>query len=99
VEITDLFQGVNYVVAHYGFMQTPNLPELLAACSAAGLELPIDQTTFYLGRESLLTTGSSKLPGWRKRLFAFLARNSRAPSFYFGIPPDRVIEIGMQIPL
>jgi KUP system potassium uptake protein len=99
VEITDLFQGVNYVVAHYGFMQTPDLPELLAACSAAGLNVPIEETTFYLGRESLVTTGASTMSRWRKRLFAYLARNSRTPSFYFGIPPDRVIEIGMQIPV
>jgi KUP system potassium uptake protein len=99
VEIMDLGQGLMHITARYGFMQTPNVPEILAACGAAGVALPIDDMTFYLGRETLLTTGDSRLARWRKRLFAFLTRNSRAPSFYFGIPPDRVVEMGMQIPL
>jgi KUP system potassium uptake protein len=99
VEIKDLGQGLMHITARYGFMQTPNVPEILAACGAAGVALPIDEMTFYLGRETLLTTGDSRLARWRKRLFAFLTRNSRAPSFYFGIPPDRVVEMGMQIPL
>jgi KUP system potassium uptake protein len=99
IEIVDLFQGLLHVTAHYGFMQTPNVPQVIAACNAAGLDLKLEETTFYLGRESLLTTGHGRLPRWRKRLFTFLARNSRTPLDYFEIPPDRVVEIGMQIPL
>jgi KUP system potassium uptake protein len=99
VDIVNLFQGLHHVTARYGFMQTPNLPQIMEACRAAGLDLELEDTTFYLGRESLLLTGVAPLARWRKRLFNFLTRNSVPPSFYFGIPADRVVEIGMQIPL
>ena len=99
IEITDLGEGVSHVRAHYGFMQTPNVPALIDACRAAGLELPIDDTTYYLGRESLLPTGSSRLARWRKRLFMFLSRNARPATYYYAIPPERVVEIGMQVEL
>ena len=56
-------------------------------------------TTFLLGRETLLTTGKSKLPRWRKELFAFLSRNATPASHFFGLPPNRVVELGAQIEL
>jgi KUP system potassium uptake protein len=99
VDVQDLGKGLYHVTARYGFMRTPNVPSIIAACAAKGLELPLSDTTFYLGRETLLPTGRSQLARWRKRLFMYLARNARSPSAYFAIPPDRVIEIGMQIEL
>jgi KUP system potassium uptake protein len=99
VQIRDLGKGLYTVVARYGFMRTPQVPEILAACAARGLVLPVADTTFYLGRETLLPTGRARIARWRKRLFMFLARNARSPSAYFAIPPDRVVEIGMQIEL
>jgi KUP system potassium uptake protein len=99
VLVKDLGDGLTHVTAQYGFMQTPNVPSILAACRAKGLDVVMDETTFYLGRESLLPTGMSRLARWRKRMFMFLARNSRPATYYFGIPVDRVIEIGMQIQL
>jgi KUP system potassium uptake protein len=99
VEVEDLGQGIYHVTARYGFIQTPHVPDIIAAVRAKGLDLVLEDTTFYLGRESLLPTGMARLMRWRKRLFMFLARNARSPTYYFGIPPDRVIEIGMQIPL
>jgi len=56
-------------------------------------------TTYYLGRETILTSGPSKMATWRKGFFAFMARNARNPAGYFKIPPNRVIEIGSQIEL
>src|SRR5262249_34872786 len=99
VDIRALGDGLHHVTAHYGYMESPNVIEILAACKDKGLELLLDDTTFYLGRESLLPTGSARLARWRKRLFMFLARNARSPTYFFAIPPDRVIEIGMQIQL
>jgi len=52
-----------------------------------------------LGRETLLTTGESSMFRWRKTLFSFISRNARSATQYFGIPPDRVVELGMQIDL
>ena len=56
-------------------------------------------TTYYLGRQTLLTTGKSRVARWRKVLFAFLAKNSRAPTEFFHLPPNRVVELGLQIEL
>jgi KUP system potassium uptake protein len=54
---------------------------------------------FYLGRETLLTGGESKMMRWRKAVFAFMSRNAGNPTAYFGIPTNRVVELGAQIEL
>ena len=56
-------------------------------------------TSYYLGRETLLPTRNPSLAFWRKRLFRFLSRNSRSATDFFSIPPNRVVEIGTQIEL
>jgi KUP system potassium uptake protein len=56
-------------------------------------------TTYYLGRETLLPTGPSRLAGWRKWLFIVMARNAQTASAFFGLPPNRVVEMGAQIQL
>ena len=89
--------GVLHVTLRYGFMEQPNVPRDLHACTELGLQ-PM-RTSYYLGRETLLTTGSSKMAQWRKWLFAFIARNARPATAYFGLPPNRVVELGMQIDL
>ena len=97
VHVEDLGLGFHRVVARYGFMQTPHVPEILRACGRAGLRTDPGDTSFYLGRETLLTTGHSGMVGWRKALFAFMSRNARPATAFFGIPPGRVVELGMQI--
>jgi KUP system potassium uptake protein len=87
------------VVAHVGFMQVPNVPALLRQCRRFGLFIEPADTSYYLGRESLLTTGRSALPRWRKVLFAYLSRNARPATQFFHLPPNRVIELGAQIEL
>jgi KUP system potassium uptake protein len=56
-------------------------------------------TTFYLGRETLLTNGSFKMMRWRKALFAFMSRNAWNPAAYFRLPANRVVELGVQLEL
>ncbi|WP_081426535.1 potassium transporter Kup [Sorangium cellulosum] len=85
------------VTACYGFMQTPNAPSVLEGCKRHGLIIDLGRTSYYLGRETLLTTGSSKMSRWRKALFAFISRNARPATAYFGLPPNRVVELGMQV--
>ena len=99
VTIENLVHGFHQVTARYGFVQMPNVPDIARACTEKGLPLSIDDATFYLGRETLLPTGHGKMMRWRKRLFTFLSRNSRPPTFHYRIPPDRVVEMGMQIEL
>jgi len=92
-----LGHGFVRVVATFGFMQSPNIPELLARASAQGVRVPPMDTSYYLGRERLVLTGHAKMQRWRKRLFALMSRNARSATEFFQIPPNRVIELGAQI--
>jgi KUP system potassium uptake protein len=89
--------GFYRVVANYGFMQSPNIPELLAVAAAEGVAVPPMDTSYYLGRERLVLTGQAKMSRWRKSLFALMSRNARSATEFFQIPPNRVIELGAQI--
>jgi len=99
VTVVDMGQGFYRVTARYGFMQTPHVPTVLAACQEHGLVVELGNTSYYLGRETLLPTGRSRMMKWRKDLFAFISRNARPATSYFGLPPGRVVELGMQIDL
>ena len=96
--------GFYQVIGRYGFMETPNVPALLGMIPQGVIpgprieRVPLE-TTYYLGRETLLTSGSSRLAGWRKRLFVVMARNAHTASAFFGLPPNRVVEMGAQIEL
>ena len=85
------------VQANYGFMETPDVKEILDACTAAGCITKRADTTYYLGRERLITTGTTDLARWRKKLFAVMSRNAQSATQFFGIPPNRVVELGAQI--
>jgi KUP system potassium uptake protein len=99
VEAHDVGSGFHQVVGHYGFMQNPSVPEVLRLLKAHGIELTAEECSFYLGRETLFTTGPSSMWRWRKSLFAFLSRNARTATAFFSIPPNRVLELGTQIEL
>jgi KUP system potassium uptake protein len=99
IRITDLPHGFVKVVARHGFMQSPDMSEILIHCLNSGLQLDPNKLSFYLGRETLLPTGQSRMAQLRKRLFILLSRNARPATDYFRIPPDQVIEIGTQVQL
>jgi KUP system potassium uptake protein len=99
VKVTNLGHGFWLVIAHVGFMQEPNVPALLYQCRSDGLHFEPLETSYYLGRESLLTTGRAPLSRWRKILFAYLSRNARPATQFFHLPPNRVVELGAQIEL
>lgn len=95
--VTKLPLGFWRVIAQYGFMQTPDVQLLLKNAGAYGLHAKRMETTYYLGREQLLPIGSTKLATWRKKLYAFMARNSLSATAFFGLPPNRVVELGAQL--
>ncbi len=100
LQVKDLGRGFYQVTAHYGFMQTPNVPQIMGVVAQHyGVPYVPERTSYFLGRETLLPTGDSKMFRWRKALFSFISRNARSATQYFGIPPDRVVELGMQIDL
>jgi KUP system potassium uptake protein len=97
IVVEDLTHGIYRVKAFYGFMQTPNVEEIRARCVEAGVKTRRMETTYYLGREQLIPVGTSGMAGWRKRVFSIMARNAQSATQYFGIPPNRVVELGAQI--
>ena len=99
VEVIDKGLGIFQVIARYGFMQTPHVPSVMEACRKYGIHHEVNSTSYYLGRETLLTNGRAKMARWRKTLFAFVSRNVRPATAYFGLPPNRVVELGMQVDL
>jgi KUP system potassium uptake protein len=88
--------GFSRVIGRYGFMEQPNAPDLLAR---AQVMPSIEHTTFFLGRENFIAAEKRGMATWRIHLFAALARNAQSATKFFGIPPDRVMEIGAQIEL
>jgi KUP system potassium uptake protein len=80
-------------------MQRPNVPEIMKLASNLGLPIDEAETTYYLGRLSLFSTGDSKMMLWRKVLFAFMSKNAGTPTAYFSLPANRVVELGVQIQL
>jgi len=99
VEWSDLGQGFYQVIAHYGFMETPHMPEIIGRLKADGLELKPMETSYYLGRETLLPGGKEPLAYWRKQLFIIQSRNAQSATAFFDLPANRVVELGTQIQL
>jgi len=97
ITIQRLTQGFYRITARYGFMESTDVPGILARARDAGIDnKPLD-TTYYLGREQLIPTGTTPLWNWRKKLFVFMSRNSRSATAFYNIPPNRVVELGAQI--
>ena len=102
VTVRELGSGFHQVISRYGFMETPDVPAMLDSIprrAIPGPKLRIEpmETTYFLGRETLLPTGPAKMSIWRKRLFIVMARNAQTASSFFRLPPNRVVEMGAQI--
>jgi KUP system potassium uptake protein len=94
-----LGEGFYRVVARFGYMETPSVPTLIEALhTTRAVPLDMDRLTYYLGRETLIPCGRG-LRRFRMWLFALISRNALPATAYFGIPPNRVVELGMQIEL
>ena len=95
-EVLKLGEGFFRVILRYGFKETPDIPLTLRSC---GREhgFSMQDTTFFLSRQTLVLTLSSAMSGWRKKLFIAMARNTTSAIGFFRLPPDRVVEIGVQV--
>jgi KUP system potassium uptake protein len=104
VRIDDLghpADGVTLVTGHFGFRDTPNVPEALTLAATMTPELKdgsLADATYFLSRVTIHPSDEGgMLWRWRKRLFSALARNASSPAEYFGLPDDQVIALGSQI--
>jgi KUP system potassium uptake protein len=85
------------VEATFGFMETPNVPAALRLARAQGLDIDPRTASYFLGRRAIRTSARSGLPFWQQRLFIMLANQSSRVTGFYRIPPDRVVELGMQL--
>ena len=97
VEVADLGEGFFRVIGRYGFMEEPDALEILKLCKPHGLNFREMETTFFLSRETIISSERRGLARWRKRLFALLSRNAQPANAYFRLPPNRVVELGLQV--
>ena len=97
VKTEKLGSGFYRVIARYGFMEDPQLDNALTLASGQGLDLDMETTSFYLGREKLVAGENPKMARWRTNIFIFMSRNAADAGSFFNLPADKVIEIGVQL--
>ena len=95
--VTTVCEGIVRVVAHFGFMEKPNILEILRSAEAHGVRYEPERTTYFLSREELLPGQRSDLPPLRRRAFMLMTRGAQVIADYYGLPPGRVIEIGTRL--
>jgi len=98
IAITEVAPNFWRAEAHFGFMERPHIPELLAASKALGCTIDLDDVTYYVGHETVIGREDGKgLPAWQEQFFAVMERNAVHISDFFNLPTDQVVEIGRQI--
>ena len=97
VEIEQLSPSIFIIRGHYGFQETPNVPRLLKECEPLGVRFDMMNTSFFLSREHLIPSKEPGLPVVLDKIFAVMTRNAVSATDFFGIPPNRVVELGTQI--
>ena len=92
-----LADGIVYATALYGFMEDPNIPEVCIGSAKRVCRLDLDEITYFLGKETLIVTAERGMAVWREKLFVVMARNAVRATAFFRLPPDRVVELGVQV--
>jgi KUP system potassium uptake protein len=96
--VRPLGHGVYDVGIRCGFMEDVDVPRVLQSAAHFGLQIGED-TTYFLGRETLLVTPAPGMARWREQLFVLMARNAGRAAGFFRLPPERVVELGVQVEL
>ncbi len=99
IEVQPLGKEFYRVMAHYGFTEAPEVPEVMDLLKEKDLHLEPMATSFFLSRETLIPSKAPGMALWREKLFAVMTRNAQRPTDYFRIPVNRVVELGMQVRL
>jgi KUP system potassium uptake protein len=99
VKVQLLHGNFSQVIVQYGFKDEPDIPAALTLCAKAGLSIDMMDTSFFLGRETLIPKLGSEMAYWRELLFVAMFRNAGSATAFFKIPSNRVVELGTQIVL
>ena len=98
VEVHDAGEGFYQVILHYGFMDDVDIPRDLASVATCGAPFDMMTTSFFLGRQKLITSKSRRgMPLWREKLFGWMLKNSESAMEFFRLPTNRVVELGSQL--
>ena len=97
VRTEELGPGFWRIVLHYGFMQEIDIPAALARANPCGAPFKLMETTFFLGRQTLIASSRPGMAIWREKLFAWMIRNAESAMEFFKLPPNRVVELGSQL--
>ena len=98
-EVEPLGQGITRITVRFGFMEDPIVPATLEKLDLPDGPFEPARASYFLGKESLVMSRFSRRSYWRRRLFALLARNAQSAAAFFGLPPNRVVELGVQVEL
>lgn len=99
VEIEDLAASFHRVMIRFGYSEDPDVPAVLWRLTLGGSGFEPMNTSFFLGRENLIASQMKGMALWRERLFSWMSRNAQGATFFFHLPPNRVVELGAQIEL
>ena len=99
IKVEKLLYEFYRVTVRYGFKEDPDLPRALEQCAEHGLVLEPMDTSFFIGKETLIATRNSEMAYWREKLFVGLFRNAESVTAHFKLPPNRVVELGAQLTL
>ncbi len=97
IELEKLPEGFWRLKLHFGFMERPDIPAALARIKDPVLEFHPMKTTYFIGRETVLSTKRPDLSRWRGAIFAWMTRNTGDVTSYFGLPPNGVVELGARV--
>ncbi len=97
LEVRELGPDFFRVVARYGFMQEIDVPAALARAEHCGPPFRLMETSFFLGRQTLIASQRPGMAVWREKLFAWMLRNAESAMEFFKLPPNRVVELGSQL--
>jgi KUP system potassium uptake protein len=97
VAVDRLGKGFFRVAARFGYMDDPDVPQVLELCRKHGLAIDMMQTSFFIGRETLVPTERTGLPRWQEQLFIALSATALSATAFFSIPPGQVVELGAQV--
>jgi KUP system potassium uptake protein len=97
IRITGLGHGCHQLDVMFGFKDEPDIPEILDRCASHGLAFDMMQTSFFIARQTVISTPGAGMAPWREHLFVAMQRNARDAADYYRIPTNRVIELGTQV--
>jgi len=98
VRLHELGHRCYQVDVHYGFKDEPDIPKALEQlASQHNFDFNVMETSFFIARQTVISTVGSGMARWREHIFVTMSRNARDAADFYRIPVNRVIELGTQV--